>query len=536
MHEMKRALRGLLLALLLSGGAGLSAAAPLPEGLARQLDALGRAGGDPGARLARAALAIEAAGWRADSLVLQGRSLRALGARPHPARVDSLAGETAAAPWRADALIASPADFQREARDWLTLMDRGGHPFAQLWLRPADGDTLALTAILQPGPGGKLGPLRVLGGRRLGEDFLVDYLDLPRDVPMTRAAAERGRERLAASGWFDRVDRPELGWDPVRGQVGVLYRVVERPRPNRITALLGSGSGETSGALDLDFFSPFGRGRRWQLGGDWQGRQRSRVDLSLSEPRLLGRPVAMDLGFHRAKQDSTFLQLSVEADLRLLLPAGWEGIAGIGYERSLFGLATGDVASDATMSRRRHRFGLAWRGLGEGGGLDRRLRLVGDLLIKRSTLPGEEGRERQYAVEGEGRWTVRLAPLWKLRLKGVGDLVHSAEGGFNAAELYPLGGALSLRGYDEEFFRGDRVASTSAELALGEPLELSLFLDYGWGRWRRDGAPTASFRGWGAGLGLLAPGPRGQLSLALAMGESKRLADLRVHLALDTGF
>lgn len=515
------------------------AAQALPEDLARELAGIGRGPAPPIERLARAALALEAAGWQADSLWLAGKAIALGGAQPRPLRLAAVEGPQASRPWRSGESAASPRALLAAGVDWLSALDAAGYPFAQLWLEPAPagGDTLALAALLTPGPSGPLGELRVSGGRRLDGGFLAEVADLPREGPMSRAVAARGRERLLASGWFLRVSEPELGWDPVAERVGVLYRVEERPRPNRITALLGGGGGETSGALDLDIFSPFGRGHHWQLGGDWQGRERSRVDLLLSAPRVAGSDLAVDLALNRVEQDSTFLQLAVQLDLRLPLPAGWEGIAGIGYERSLFGLGAGSE-DDASASRRRHRFGLAWRSVGSlrGAAEQRRLRVLGDLLLKRSQLAGEEPSARQFALSGEGQYAWQLAPRWRLRLRGGGVLQHAASGGFNAAELEPLGGATSLRGHNEEHFRGDGVAHLNGELALGDPLEVFAFLDYGWGRWRRPSGPTLSFRGWGTGLGLLAPGPRGQLALALAVGESKRLADLRVHLSLNTGF
>jgi hypothetical protein len=534
---------GLLAPALLPVGAGAQPAPRLPEALARELAAIARQPQPAGQRLASAALALEEAGWQADSLLLAlpAGELQLRGARPRPLRLERISGGEAAgaAPWQAGALVGSPTALVADGRRWLRTLDAAGFPFAQLWLQPAAAasDTLGMELVLTPGPQGPLGDLRVLGGRRLHEDFLAAYADLPAREPLSRAAAARGRERLAATGWFLRVEEPLLGWDPVAARVGVLYRVQERPRPNRVTAVVGGGGGETSGALDLDIFSPFGRGHRWSASGEWLGSERSRVDLLLSAPRVLGSDLALDLAFGRVSQDSTYLSLEVQLDLRLLLAAGWEGIAGIGYERNLFGLGGGSE-DDASSNRRRHRFGLAWRSLAvdQRPAQERRLRLVGDLLLKRSQLAGEAPSSRQFALSGEGRAGWRLRERSWLRVKGGGELLYAAQGGFNSAELYPLGGAKDLRGYSEDFFRGDRVGYLGGELGLGDPLEVFVFLDYGWGRWRRVDAPPVSFRGWGTGIGLLAPGPRGQLSLALALGESKRLGDLRVHLALDTGF
>lgn len=523
----------LVVLLALCGAPGRSE--ELPEDLRARLVQLGASDAGARERLAEAALLVLEAGWTADSLSLRGESLRVHGARRERLRLE-LRGAEEPALWHSDPSPSSPNGLRREALAWLEAMDRRGHPFAQVWFKARrEEEALVYVVNLSEGPSGLLGELRLSGAKRLEEPFLREMTGIDAERPLSRAAARRGRDRLLATGWFLSVAEPELGWDPVGKRVGLLYRVRELPRPNRITALVGGGSGTTSGAVDLDLFSPFGHGRRWRLRGDWLGQQRSQVDLAFDEPRILGRSLGMELAFHRSKQDSTYLQLAVELDLRLPLPAGWEGIAGIGYERSLFGLGGGEE-DDAEMSRRRHRFGLAWRTLGGDPFLSRSCRLLSDLLIRRSQLAGEEPELRQLALNGEGRWTWRLSRPWKLRLGGGGQMLWSPENRFNQAELYAIGGARTLRGYDEEHFRGDAVTHLSAELALGEPLELAVFLDYGWGRWRRAGAPETRFEGWGAGLGLLAPGERGRLSLALALGESKRLADLRVHLALDTGF
>jgi len=505
--------------------------APLPPRLRRELDRLAAAAGDPRRRLEEAALLLLAEGWRADRLVLAGGRIAARGARPLPLRVASLRGGEHAAPWRVGETAADPGALAAAGARWLDAMDRRGHPFAQVWFQAeGDGDGLAVTAALVPGPSGPLGELRITGTRRLSPDFLAGFTGLERGAPVSGAAARRGRERLAATGWFESVAEPVLGWDAVAGTVGVLYVVRERARANRVSGVLGGGGGETSGALDLDLFSPFGGGRRWRLAGSWQGGDRSRLQVILREPRLLGWNVDLELGFDRVQRDSTYLQQAFQLDARLPLPAGWEGVAGVGYERSLF------EQLEAETSRRRHRFGVAWRSLAPGRHAERRLALTSDLLVKHSSLPGEASRERQVELDGDAAWLQPLRAPWKLRLRGGGRFLLAGEGGFNAAELHALGGALSLRGWDEESFRGDQVAWGSVALAVGDPLELSVFLDYGLGRWHRPEGGRIDFDGRGLGLGLLAPGARGRLSLAVAAGEGAGLSELRLHLRLEADF
>jgi outer membrane protein assembly factor BamA len=487
--------------------------------------------GDP--LLAATRLAIIDAGWLADTLYLQGDLLQSAGLRTRPLRIAQLRSKDLTSPWQVGDLISNPGRLKKVGERWLQEMDLAGYPFAQIWLQPLGedlADTLELRVVMVPGPGGGLGEIRVTGLSRLEEPFIRSYLDFENDLPLSLTGARAGRDQLLGTGWFLSVSEPRLGWDVVTGKVGVLYEVKERPRPNRVIAAVGGGSGATVGTLELDFFSPFGGGRRWRLQGNWQGGEQERLNVDLSEPRLMGWPLAADLLLARARQDSTWLRQSVQLDLRLLLGGGLTGVAGVGYERSLF------EQSESQMSRRRHRFGIRWRSLGPGLPGASRINIIGDLLIKSSSLPGEKREEKQYEGKGDWLWTRQLSDLWRWRWRGGGAILLPVGDGFNAAELFPLGGALTLRGYDEEHFRGDRIAWSGMALAWGQLLELSLFLDYGWGRWLRQGSPQVDFEGWGYGIGLNAPTPGGVFTLSLAVGEEKSFGAVRVHVAFDTGF
>ncbi|MCP4548962.1 MAG: BamA/TamA family outer membrane protein [bacterium] len=511
--------------------AAQAVAAPLPDDLARRVERLGRGNAEAMVKLNQAARVLLEAGWFADSLILDGEAIRLVGPQQQALIVTSVRGATEQNLFAIGESASSPARLEELCDHWLNGIDRLGHPFAQVWLNcDAAGDTLLLEAVFVTGPSGGLGEVSVTGLERLSEKFIKSYLHLERSGDFSLERARHGRDRLAATGWFKRVADPQLGWDAVTQRVCVLYAVEERRRSNRVVAAIGGGGGKTTGVLEIDIFSPFGGGRGWRLAGNWQGDERSLLDIKLSEPRLLGRGLALDLGFNRVTQDSTWLQLAYEADLRLLLPAGMEGVAGFGYERSLFSL------TERKMNRRRHRFGFNWRSLNTLVPGERRVGVIMDYLIRKSDLPGETTEMNQFEGSLNWSWIWRPAGNWKVRNRGGGKWLLPEGGGFNVAEIFSIGGTNTLRGFDEEHFRGDRVAWTGLELALGDPLEISLFMDYGWGRWLRRDEPEATFAGWGVGLGLKAPAPGGLLTLSLALGEEKRLGDIRVHVGVDTGF
>jgi outer membrane protein insertion porin family len=100
------------------------------------------------------------------------------------------------------------------------------------------------------------------------------------------------------------------------------------------------------------------------------------------------------------------------------------------------------------------------------------------------------------------------------------------------AELFPLGGATTLRGYREGQFRGERLAFTNLEYRFGEGGWLFLFDDLG-AFYRRDG-------GWavknGTGFGLRSQSPLGVVVLSFGVGERLSLEGTRIHISLVEKF
>ncbi|MDP6418151.1 MAG: hypothetical protein QF492_05235 [Candidatus Krumholzibacteria bacterium] len=417
--------------------------------------------------------------------------------------------------------VEDPKTLQALSDEWLRAMDGEGYPFAQVWYeeRGVSGDTLLLACTLIEGPRASLGEVDLPGRKRLGKDFLREVMSLDSAIPFSLHQAEEARERLLASGWFQRIEDPVLAWDAGEGKIGLQLSLEEIPRANRATALFGGSEKQKVGRLDLALFSPFGRARSWQLQSDWQGQGRSRSLLNLEEPRLFHRALDLALKLKRSVQDSTWMQQGAELELSWRFSTHCSALLSLMSERELY------LLEDQEIDRRGQGLGIRCFYPGERPLAERRLKLHWR-WIERS---GSE-EESQWDLRGEGLWGQALSPRFGLRLRGGLQWLESKTPA-SEAELFSLGGAKSLRGWDEEHFRGEKIALGSLEAVYGDGLELSFFLDYAWGRSRIE-----DFEGWGYGLSLRAPAERAALSLALALGEGHEVSDIRVHLLLETGF
>ncbi|MBC8425171.1 BamA/TamA family outer membrane protein, partial [bacterium] len=164
-----------------------------------------------------------------------------------------------------------------------------------------------------------------------------------------------------------------------------------------------------------------------------------------------------------------------------------------------------------------------------------------DDAVGSGVTPGEE---RQTLVElrlaGE-RW---LGDALSLAVGGLYQEVSGDADEISLAEQYRLGGARSLRGYAEDQFHGERVASTMVELRLGRPgrSRLYTFFDVGYFRFSEpdplqpglDSTREGTRRGFGLGIETATPG--GDVSLAIGLPGAFQFEDAKLHIALLQAF
>lgn len=171
----------------------------------------------------------------------------------------------------------------------------------------------------------------------------------------------------------------------------------------------------------------------------------------------------------------------------------------------------------------------------------------GDVADFEAVRPGAE---RAYTtLRLQGQMLGDLAPGWQWRLRAAAQISRNA---LVPGEQFGLGGAVSVRGYEEREVAGDSGALVSFELTgphllPGGPGVHSLrpigFAEGGRVSNRRDALCDADSTRCSAasmGLGLLygGPGVQGRLSLGRAFTDSvnTRRGDARAHLDLNLSF
>ncbi|HET7224122.1 MAG TPA: hypothetical protein VFK69_00305 [Candidatus Eisenbacteria bacterium] len=422
-----------------------------------------------------------------------------------------------------------------------TLADHG-HPYARLAISQWQPDSGRVTLTLE----GSTGPLVTVSRTRI-EGLVVTRpavaeraLGRLAGAPYDRAAAEAARDRLEQLGLFRSVTFVGLQGDPDWTRGRLLYRV-EEPHYNRFEGAVGvQGAAGVVGLADLGLGNLLGTGRAGSLHWESRGHGVVNFEARYAEPMLFGRPLRLEGVVSQQVQDTLFTRSSWSARARWSLP-GDESVQG-GYEQQRVVQATGALER-ADIQNTEFTFERVAYDRLDAPRHGSRLRLTGTQRFERDVLraPGSAtSRASAVDVGVEGVAPFRSATL-SLALRMAGWF-----GSQRVLPLYqrwPLGGAATLRGYDEEAFRVDRFALSRFEWGwyLGAGAERAfLFWDHAWMATRlpleSGGDRLQSLNQDGLGVGLTLPAAGGLVGLDYGLAPGRGFLEGKIHLQLVSTF
>ena len=391
------------------------------------------------------------------------------------------------------------------------------------------------------GPRVEISRVRLEGLKATREDVAVRAMGRLAGRPWDREAALAGRERLAQLGLFRRASFEGLEGEADWGRAQLVYRV-EEPRYNRFEAVAGfQGDAGAAGLARLELGNLLGTGRAATLRWESRGQDRSEFETRYAEPFLFGTPLRLEGSLEQQVRDSTYTRTRWGAAARFTL--GAQERLEAGYERQRVVQASGGTERAEIQSTV---FALERATLDEPAAPRRgtRTRLEAAQSFKREILrPEGERSARSSAVRLAAEWHRPLGRSAGLSLELAGAGRFSSQRVLPVYERYPLGGAATLRGWDEEAFLVDRYLLARLEwrwflgaggqraflfwdhAAMGTRIELDDGSDR-LERLQRDGL--------GFGLRLEAAGGLVGVDYGLAPGRSA--LEGKIHLRLVSSF
>jgi outer membrane protein assembly factor BamA len=445
-----------------------------------------------------------------------------------------------------------PAVLEEDVRGLLGALDRAGRPLARAEVAAIEvgPDGLTVRIAVHEGPALRLAGLEFVPAGRTDAAFAARLAGLRPGGPLPRFDAPAVRRELEATGLFATVGVPELALD-ASGDA-VIRVPVEEAQPGAVDLVLGylppagpGDSGQLVGSGSLVLRNLFGRGRRMSLDLVRNPGLVSSLDIRAADPFLFGVPLRLEGRFSGYQQDSTFSRQLFGAELGYRFAPGLEAMLVASREYVESGIA-GAVEVDG---RPRVPGSDAWFG-GVGLRFERvdrpmnpRRGLVLETLleqgVKRRSLPSgseEAVSVRQQRLHARGRLFIPTFARQAAVLGGDGAVLLGDV--YDDSDLFRFGGATSLRGYEEEQFRGNVVARGLAEYRyqLDPTSHAFVFFDLGYIR-RPDtpGAAADARLAPGYGLGLQYRTPLGLVTASYALNPEDGPTRGKVHMGLSIG-
>ena len=331
-----------------------------------------------------------------------------------------------------------------------------------------------------------------------------------------------------------------LAGEPDWGRARLQYQV-EELRYNQFEGVLGSRpGGGTSGLLRLDLGNLAGTGR--VVGARWEGRGPKSELLAARyvEPLLLGAPLRIEATVEQQREDTLFTRERLGATLQFLISGRERVEAGVEQDHVLkprIGVSEADLQSTTFALERDTRDPPLVPRTGS------RVRLSASQTFKREHLSGTaREKARASAIESRIEWYRPTGPhlglAWQASLAGR----FSSQPILSEFERYPLGGAASLRGFDEQAFRVDRYGLSRAEARwfpgrAGQ--HVALFWDHAWTFTRLPtdtGTRADAHQRDAFGFGLRFEGPTGLIGVDYGLEAGRAPADGKLHLQLVSSF
>jgi outer membrane protein assembly factor BamA len=418
-----------------------------------------------------------------------------------------------------------------------------GHPYAELGVTGWDADSGRVRLTLS----GALGPLvtvsaaRIEGLRVTRTAFASRPLARLVGAPYDRAAAEAARDRLAQLGVFRSVTLRDLEGEGDWSRARLVYRV-EEPRYNQFEGVVGvQGNAGTVGLARLDLGNLFGTGR--SAGVRWESRGHGVANFAahLAEPLVFNTPLRLEGALEQQVEDTLYVRTRWGAKARIAL-SGQERLEA-GYEQERVVQEHGEVEEAQLQNTV---FSLERSTLDDplGPRHGSRTQATAAQIFKRETLrPTGDRTARASAVELVGEWhrPLRGNAGLSLDLRAAGRF--SSQRVLPIFERYPLGGAATLRGHDEEEFRVDRYALSRFEWRwfLGPGAQrVFLFWDHAWMETRlprlEGGDRFSSAQRDGLGFGLRLDTAGGLVGVDYGLEPGRAPLEGKIHLQLISTF
>jgi outer membrane protein insertion porin family len=390
--------------------------------------------------------------------------------------------------------------------------------------------------------------MRIEGNRTTKEYVIMREARLKEKELFLGDLPERIKRRLDHLQLFSSISLPELYLTDTE-QGGILVRVVEG-NYNSFDGVLGyvpssssSGSGYVTGLVNVSLRNLFGTGRKLSVRWYQENKTSQETELHYFEPWVASYPVNIQLGLFQRKQDSMFVRMQYDVAAELMLTE--EFSVGVSFSQSGVYPTQGYGSTVMAESKTTN--------LGASIRYDSRDNPTtpksGILYLTEYQTGSKKTKTSEAFPIAYKNSTRRLIFDLSYYLSTFIHQVVAAElhlrdfnsGNMDMSDLFRLGGAATLRGYQEGQFIGSRLAWTNLEYRfLVAPRSYFYgFIDVGYIVRPTIAAinmTSSEQNKIGYGIGVRMDSSLGLIGVSFALGEGDTFSTSKIHIRLINEF
>lgn len=451
----------------------------------------------------------------------------------------------------------------------LALYSKYGHPKAQIELSEfqlfPDHSKVDFHLHVHEGDKIRIGEIKLTGLKKTKSSVVLRELPIQVGDVFDQRKIDQSLRRLVNIGYFYEVNPSVLEEGPTQDRITFHAQMTEA-RTGRFSGIIGYAPSSSevddaprlTGTIQASENNLLGTGRRVNF--FWKSGLLNTLRFGYREPWVFGKPASIRVEYAHLKQRNQFTDAESEEQSGSLtistqIREAFEGALAISYKRIDYAavgpsplVLTGTVDSLRSTDRSFSQFprnGSPDVQAQNGAKYGVTFSLMRD--SRNYFLNPTQGRRDSVAFEfsrGDFRlqklWAdfQQYLPTWRKQVIAIG--LHAATtwgANIPPTELFYLGGANTLRGYDEDWFSGPRrvYANFEYRLIVGRASRIFVFVDMGSVTQINQPSVFDPIRvGYGLGMRLESRG--GLLRIDYGLAEGSSALQGKIHVNLGTSF
>jgi outer membrane protein insertion porin family len=453
--------------------------------------------------------------------------------------------------------VFNPADIEQGLEKALNALENRGRPLAGIRLERIALDTtgkrgrLDLILDVDAGPLVYVDSLGVEGNTLTRTRIILREIRMKSGELYSQNRVNAAVDRIRKLGFFREVGQPRVTFR--NGRARIIFPVKEG-NANTLDGVLGyqppareGERGVVTGRLEFVFRNLLGTGRFLEAYWEKKDRDSQAMRFGYEEPWILGLPVHLGGRFRQEIRDTTYVERGWNLSARFTPWMGFSLYAEAGIEEVLPD-STGSALYDLPRSRAElFTLGLDYNTLDDPVNPRRGIRYNTVFTTGRKRNLGPE-----FLLEG-GTWKRRVStrrveihaeavlPAFSRQVVYIGAHgieVRTGDAFVPLADQIRFGGARTLRGYQEDAFRGSLAGWVNGEYRyiLSKRSRAFLFVDTGFYQRREKDGTRVRENHWGFGLGVRLETRLGIVGVDYGLGEGDTFLQGKIHVGLVNRF